>query len=202
MNSVAWADLRSLLLALAGLAAVFALMAAGIYFSWFPDIGTLRPLPRAPDALKGLQAQQLVERLTPPSGWYFQLEGRRLMLRPVDRPVPTEYVVNPTLETGLFLDLADPYVFASPDGKTHRYGLTIFCYQNKTCGYAKTFQSGAIAQPWLHLSAETKHKDKAQMQLEILRRLIVLAGGKSSLDRTKILARLEFDVSRLLLESR
>ena len=190
-------SIKEVLLTVAGLIAVLVFMAAGVYYSWFPDIGTLRPLSETPDSLKGLTAEQLVEKLTPPQGWDYQIEDQQLIVKPLKPPVPDTVVVNPTVERRLLLAVADPYVFASPHGKTHWYTLTVFCYQNQNCGYAKTYTSGDVLEPRFLLSAETKKETEAQYQLEIVRKLIVLAGGKSSVDRKKILARLEYDISQL-----
>ena len=190
-------SIKEVLLTVTGLIAVFVCMAAGIYYSWFPDIGTLRPLSAEPDSLQGLTAQQLVDRLRPPQGWYYQIEDHQLIAKPIKPPVPDTVVVNPTVERRLLLAFADPYVFASPHGKTDWYTLTVFCYQNQNCGHVKTFTSGNVLEPRFLLSAATKKEKEAQYQLEIVRKLILLAGGKSSVDRKKILARLEYDISQL-----
>ena len=48
--------------------------------------------------------------------------------------------------------------------------------------------------PIYFFSLNTKNKQKAQEQLEIFRKLILLSGGKSSIDKDKNLARLIYNV--------
>jgi hypothetical protein len=80
-----------------------------------------------------------------------------------------DLVLNKTIlefgenSSGIYLNLADPYIFATPNGKTGIYSLTIFCYQNQNCAYLNSYKKSIS-----FFSLNTTDKQKAQEYLEIV----------------------------------
>lgn len=153
----------------------FAFIGIAIYFDVFPDIGTLRPKVESP--IKEVSQEKLAKNFRPSSDLYSQVEllGKKLKITSKDASTWTE--IN--------LTTADPYVFASPNAETELYTISLFCNQLSECISRKNQQGENNDLNMLRIPLATKSQGQAQLQLEILRKMILNEGGESNVDPRK-----------------
>ena len=165
-----------------GIASIPLLVGMVLYHSVLPDFGTLRPLSVTP--VGKLSYEELAEAIQFDGNYYF-------LPTVVDNLLGIESKLGGNDKVRL--DLADSYLFASPNGKTGIYSLKIFCYLEQDCVFGNAASGKSYGMNVLSISLGTKSEREAQRQLEVMRRLIVLAGGNTAIDPTKGLARVEYD---------
>lgn len=181
--------MNNLLKAIFGIFVVFAMIFSIEWFSLLPDFGVIRSSDSPPEKLKGLNHGELLMLLQAPNNQTYSLEGNILKLQPNIKVPPNEKVPNHWISSEVRLDLADPFVFGEID-RYGQYDLVIFCHQNQHCGYEDHYHSGRNKRTVAFFYLNFKDPQKVQEQVEIIRQLIILSGGKSTVDRQKNLSRL------------
>jgi hypothetical protein len=143
---------------------------------WSSD--TLEPLPEPPREIAGYPAISLVALLNRSRLDQLTLASEFHILRqaPIFQRLPDTEVPNPPGGMELRLDWSEARVYAEPS-EAGGYRLVVFCMPQRKC--YSTIRTGAPPEFWpvAFLQFGAKDAAEAQLQLEALRRLILLEGG-------------------------
>lgn len=179
-----------------GLFSVLSVGAVANLMGWWSS-DTLEPLPEPPREIADYPAISLVALLNRARLDQVTLESEFHILRqaPIFQRLPDADVPNPPAGMELRLDWSEARVYAEPS-EAGGYRLIVFCMPQRKCYSEMHTDAPRQYRPVAFLRFGAKDAAEARLQLEALRRLILLEGGVEPKQPNKNLEQRLRDVAR------